>query len=123
MSSHICLYIHIYIHTHTHAHTHTHTHIYYMWASKVSQLVKNLSTMQETLVRFLVRKIPWRRDRLPNPVFLGFLGGSDGNKSACRIDPWVGKISWRRACQPITIFLPEESPWSEKPDQLQSMGS
>ena len=24
-----------------------------------------------------VRKIPWRRDRLPTPVFLGFPGGSD----------------------------------------------
>jgi len=26
--------------------------------------------MQETQVRSLVRKIPWRRDRLPTPVFL-----------------------------------------------------
>ena len=30
-----------------------------------------------------VRKIPWRRDRLPTPVFLGFPGGSDGKQSAC----------------------------------------
>ena len=30
-----------------------------------------------------VRKIPWRRDRLPTPVFLGFPGGSDGKESAC----------------------------------------
>ena len=30
-----------------------------------------------------VRKIPWRRDRLPTPVFLGFLGGSDGKETAC----------------------------------------
>ena len=28
-------------------------------------------------------KIPWRRDRLPTPVFLGFSGGSDGKESAC----------------------------------------
>ena len=28
-----------------------------------------------------VRKIPWRRDRLPTPVFLGFPGGSDGRES------------------------------------------
>ena len=27
-----------------------------------------------------VRKIPWRRDRLPTPVFLGFPGGSDGKE-------------------------------------------
>ena len=30
-----------------------------------------------------VRKIPWRMDRLPTPVFLGFPGGSDGELSAC----------------------------------------
>ena len=28
-------------------------------------------------------KIPWRRDRLPTPAFLGFPGGSDGKESAC----------------------------------------
>ena len=27
----------------------------------------------------------------------------------CRFDPWVGKISWRRAQQPIPGFLPRES--------------
>ena len=26
---------------------------------------------------------PWRRNRLPTPVFLGFPGGSDGKESAC----------------------------------------
>ena len=30
-----------------------------------------------------VRKTPWRRDRLPTPVFLGFPGGSAGKESAC----------------------------------------
>ena len=29
-----------------------------------------------------VRKILWRRDRLPSPVFLGFPGASDGKESA-----------------------------------------
>ena len=28
-------------------------------------------------------KIPWRRDKLPTPVFLGFPGGWDGKESAC----------------------------------------
>ena len=28
-----------------------------------------------------VRKIPWKRDRLPTPVFLGFPGGSDDTES------------------------------------------
>ena len=39
--------------------------------------------MQETLVRFWVRKIRWRWDRLPTPVFLGFLCCSVGKESAC----------------------------------------
>ena len=37
----------------------------YSWASLVAQLVKNLPAMQETWVG----KIPWRRERLPTPVF------------------------------------------------------
>ena len=32
-----------------------------------------------------IRIIPWRRDRLPTPVFLGFPGGSAGKKSACNV--------------------------------------
>ena len=30
-----------------------------------------------------VRKIPWRRDRLPTPVFLGFSGGSASKEFTC----------------------------------------
>ena len=51
-------------------------------ASLVAQLVKNLTSMQETPARFLVGKLPWRRDKLPTPVFSGFPGGSDGKESA-----------------------------------------
>ena len=47
-------------------------------------MVKNLSAMQE------VGKIPWRRDRLPPPVFLGFPGGSAGKESACS----TGDLVW-----------------------------
>ena len=32
-----------------------------------------------------VGKIPWRRDRLLIPVFLGFPGGSDGKESTCNV--------------------------------------
>ena len=39
-----------------------------------------------------------------------------------RFDPWVGKI-WRRALQSTPAFLPGESPWTEEPGRLQSMGS
>ena len=40
-----------------------------------------------------------------------------------RFDPWVGKIPWRRAWQPSPVFLLGESPWTEEPCGLQSMGS
>ena len=40
--------------------------------------------MQETLVsNTWVRKIRWRRDRLPTPVFLGFRCCSAGKESSC----------------------------------------
>ena len=45
---------------------------------------------------YWVGKFPWRRDRLPTPVFLGFPGGSDGKESTCKherlgFDPWLGR--------------------------------
>ena len=46
----IHLYITEYMYTHTHTHTHTHTLI---WASLVTQMVKNLPAMQETQVQSL----------------------------------------------------------------------
>ena len=39
-----------------------------------------------------------------------------------RFSPWVGKIPWRRTWQPTPLF-PGESPWTEEPGGLQSMGS
>ena len=37
-------------------------------------------------------------------------------------NPLVGKIPWRRVWQPTSVFLPEESAWTEEPGGLQSMG-
>ena len=66
---------------------------------------------------------------------LGFSGGSDGKEFFTQMvknlpamwetgfDPWVGKIPWRRAWQFTPVFLPGESPWTEKPGRLQAMGS
>ena len=45
-------------------------------------MVKNPPAMQETWFDSWVRKIHWKRDRLPTPVFLGFPGGSDSEESA-----------------------------------------
>ena len=38
-------------------------------------------------------------------------------------ETWVGKIPWRRAWPATLVFLPEESPRTEEPGGLQSMGS
>ena len=37
--------------------------------------------------------------------------------------PWVGKIPWGRKWQPTPVFLPGESPWTEQPGRIQSIGS
>ena len=42
---------------------------YMLRASLITQLVKNPPAMQETPVQFLGQEDPWRRDRLPTPVF------------------------------------------------------
>ena len=51
-------------------------------ASLKAQWVKNQLVMQRPWFDSWVRKIPWRRDRLPTPVFLGFPCGSAGKESA-----------------------------------------
>ena len=55
-------------------------------ACLVVWLVKNLPVMQETPVQVLGWEgIPWRRDRLPTAVFLGFPSGLAGKESACKV--------------------------------------
>ena len=62
---------------------------------------------------------------------MGFPGGPSAKEPTCqcrrwkrrRLDPWVRKIPWRRAWQPTPVFLPGESPWTEEPGGLQSIGS
>jgi len=60
----------------------------------------------------------WARE-FPHPLFKGFPGSASGKETACRsrkvrrrkrhrLDPWVGQMPWRRACQPTPVFLPAE---------------
>ena len=75
-----------------------------------------------------VRKIPWKRDRLPTPVFLGFPGGSDGKESTCNVSDLgsvsgLGRSPGGRAWQPTPVFLPGDSRWTEELDGLQFMVS
>ena len=51
---------------------------------------------------------------------MGFPGSSasHGCSLLCErpgFDPWVGKIPWRKAWQSTPVFLPGESPQTEKP--------
>ena len=70
-----------------------------------------------------MRKIHWRRDRLPTPVFLGFPGGSAGkdppyNAGDLSLIPGLGRSPWRRERLPTPVLLLGEfhgwtgySPW------------
>ena len=65
------------------------------------------------------------------PFPWGFPSGRAVKESACQCRrcwrcgfyPWVRKIPWRTKWQPTRVFLPGESPWTEEPGRLQSMGS
>ena len=67
----------------------------------------------------------------------GFPGGSEGKASAYNVgdpglptmlDPWVGKIPWRRKWQPTPVLLPRKShglrslvgysPWGRKESDM-----
>ena len=81
-------------------------------ASLVDQLVKNPPAMQcgRPGLDSWVSKIPWRRERLPTPVF------------------WPGEFHalyspWEKAMVPHSSTLAWKIPWMEEPGRLQSMGS
>ena len=64
----------------------------------------------------------------PYCKFEGFPDGSDSKESTCSVGdlgsiPGLGRSPWRRAWQPTPVFLPGESPWTEEPRGLQSVGS
>ena len=69
-----------------------------------------------------VGKFPWRRDRLPSPVFLGFPGGSSGKESACNagnlgLIPGLGRSSGEGKGHPLQYSGLENStnsPWGCK---------
>ena len=50
--------------------------------------------MQETPFHSWVGKIPWRRDRLPTPVFLEFPRGSASEESACNAGDLGLSLGW-----------------------------
>ena len=64
-------------------------------------------------------KIPWRRVKLPTPVFLGFPHGS-GRKESTRNAgdlgsiPVLGRSPGGGHGNPLQYSLPGESPWTDR---------
>ena len=59
---------------------------------------------------------------------MGFPGHSAGKESACNVgdlgsSPVLGRFLGGKSEQPIPVFLPGESLWTEEPGGLQSLGS
>ena len=91
-------------------------------ASLIAQLVKNLSAMPETPVRFLGGENPLEKDRQPTPVFLGFHYGSAGKESTCNagdlgLIPGLGRSPGEKKATHSSI-LTWRIPWT-----VQSMWS
>ena len=60
-------------------------------------------------------------------MFIGFHGGSDNKESVCDVGdlgsiPELGSSPGGGHGHPTPVFLPGESPWTEEPGGLQSMG-
>ena len=77
----VCTRTHTHAHAHTHAHTHTRAHTHACARTRAHTRT--------------------RAHALP-----GGARGEEptcqcGRHKRCRFDPWVGKISWRRACNPL----------------------
>ena len=81
-------------------------------ASLIALLVKNLPECRRPRLDSWGRKIRWRRDRLPIPLFLGFPCGSASKESTCNVgdlgsipglerSPGEGKL-------PTPVFWPGE---------------
>ena len=92
-----------------------------------AQLVKNPPAVQETRLNSWVRKILWRRERLPALVFLGFPGGSESKGSVCNAkDP--GSVPGMIRSPGEGMAAPSSRitwriPWTEKPGRIPWTGS
>ena len=99
-----------------------------MWASLVAQLVKNPPAMPETSVQFLGQEDS-PREGIGYPLQYSWVSQVAQTIKICPqcrrhgFDPWVAKILWRREWKPTLVFVLGESPWTEEPGGLQSMGS
>ena len=78
----------------------------------VAQLVRIRLQCRRPWFNSWVGKTPWRRDRLPTPVFMGFPGGSDGKELAHNMGdlgliPGLGKSPGGGHGNPLQYFCLE----------------
>ena len=57
----------------------------------MAQIVKNLLQRRRSGFNFWVRKIPWRKEWLPNPIFLP--GEFHGQSNLVSYSPWDTRVS------------------------------
>ena len=70
-----------------------------------------------------VGKIPWRRNRLPSPVFLDFPCGLAGKESACNVgDHWVRSLGWEDPLEKEKATHSSILAW-RIPQTVEAMGS
>ena len=78
-------------------------------ASLRAQLVMNPPTCRRPQFNSWVRKVLWRRDRLPTPVFLGFPCGSDDKEFACNAEDldWIPglRLTNLRECIQLKVVI------------------
>ena len=95
----------------------------------MAQLVKNLPAIYEFQFNSWIGKIPWKRDRLSTPVFLGFPGGLDSKEFTCNagdlgLIPGLGRFPGGSHSNPFQYSCLENphgqrslvgySPWGHK---------
>ena len=58
--------------------------------------------------------------------YIGFPSGSDGKETACNAETWVQSLGWENPLEKKmathSSILAWETPWTEEPGGLQSMG-
>ena len=63
-----------------------------------------------------IRKFPWRKDRLPTPIFLDSSYGSAGNESTCMCETWVQSLGQEdpleKGMATHSSILAWEIPWT-----------
>ena len=65
----VCMYVYMYVYIYIVDPHYLWASYLQIWASLEAQLVKNPPAMRETWVSPWFRRIPWKRERLPTPVF------------------------------------------------------